>query len=233
MEEKQSISTWQEQGGLVIADGPPAPTLRESETILAAGGILLARPSYYDHRHKILRQQLRKGHIGKLVALRLVRSHPADSCLPDGVTLNYAFDALDILSSLLGDVRRIMALEQRLRRQKPDMLFATLIGKDDAIGYLELSVCFPQSHLSERVEIIGRKGVLQYDSDVNRTVRVTTKQRVRVRDAFQDPPSVRMLREYMKAGNDDGATKAQVAATRTPLRLVFRALESSRHRRPA
>lgn len=233
IEDKRWIPTWQERGAFIVTDGPPAATLEESQAMIASGGILLARSSYYDHRYELLRRQAKDGQIGKLVALRLIRLWPEDSWLPDGVTLNYAFDAFDALCSLLGDVKRIMAREQRLKRDKPDTLFATLVGENDAIGYLELCACHPQGYQSERVEVIGRKGILEYNSDVNRTLRVNTGQRICVRDAFREPPLSRMVREYLNLVDDDGAVRAQAAATRKSLCLVYRALESSRQNRPA
>ena len=83
--------------------------------MMASGCVLLARPSWYHRRYALLRQQLEAGQIGELVAVRLIRLMPEDSWLPDGVTLNYGFDAFDAVCSLLGDVKRVMAREQCLK----------------------------------------------------------------------------------------------------------------------
>ena len=233
MEDKRRIPTWQERGAFIIADDPPAATLEESQAIMACGGILLARPSYYDHRYELLRQQISDDQIEKLVAVRMIRLWPEDSWLSDGVTLDYGFDAFDALCSLLGGVKRIMAREQRLKRDKPDTLLAIVAGENDAIGYLELCTCHPQGYQSERIEVIGHKGILEYNSDVNRTLRVNTGQRVCMRDAFREPPLSRMVREYLNLVDDDRAVRAHAAATRRSLHLVYRALKSSRQNRPA
>jgi predicted dehydrogenase len=233
MAQKQRISCWQKGGAFVIADGPPAATLEQSQAMMASGNVLLARPSYYDHRYELLRQQLANGQIGKLVAVRIMRLLPEDSWLPDGVTLNYAFDALDALCSLLGSVKRIMAREQRLKGKKPDSLFAILVGENDALGYLELCTCYPQGYRSERIEVVGSDGILEYNSDVNRTLRLNTGQHTWLRDAFLESPLTKMIQAYIRIADDEQAVKAHIAATREPLHLIYRALISSRQNRPA
>jgi predicted dehydrogenase len=238
MEHKQAIPSWQNGGAVVITDGPPAATLEQSQTMMASGGVLLARPSLYDHRYKLLRQQLKDGQIGKLVAVRIIRLLPEDCWLPDGVTLNYAFDALDAMWSLLGGVQRIMAREQRLKRSNPDTLFAIVVGKNAAIGYLELCACYPQGYCSERIEVVGREGILEYNSDVNRTLRLNTSSpapgaQTIIRDTFRDAPLARMIADYIRMMSDQQAIKAHIASTGEPLRLLYRALASNNQNQPA
>ena len=232
MEYKRAIPSWQSGGAVVIADGPPAATLEQSQAIMASGCVLLARPSYYDHRYELLRQQLRDGQIGKLVAVRIIRLLPEDCWLPDGVTLNYAFDALDAMCSLLGEVKRIMACEQRLKRSKPDTLFAIVVGENAAIGYLELCACYPHGYQSERIEVVGREGILEYNSDVNRTLRLNTDERTIVRDTFQDAPLTRMIADYIRIMDDRQAIQAHIASTDEPLQLLYRALASNSQNQP-
>ena len=232
MEHKQAIPSWQKGGAVVISDGPPAATLEQSQAMMASGGILLARPSHYNQRYELLRKQLRNGQIGKLVAVRIIRLEPEDCWLPDGVTLNYAFDALDALCSLLGGVKRIMAREQRLKRSKTDTLFAIAVGENAAIGYLELCTCYPQGYRSERIEVVGREGILEYNSDVNRTLRLNTKRHTVTRDTFQDTPLTRMIADYVRMIGDQQAIQAHVASTDKPLRLLYRALASNNQNQP-
>jgi predicted dehydrogenase len=238
MEHKQAIPSWQNGGAVVITDSPPAATLEQSQAMMASGGVLLARPSRYDHRYELLRQQLKDGQVGKLVAVRIIRLLPEDCWLPDGVTLNYAFDALDAMWSLLGGVKRIMAREQRLKRSKPDTLFAIVVGENAAIGYLELCACYPQGYRSERIEVVGREGILEYNSDVNRTLRLNTGSpalgaQTVMRDTFQDAPLTRMIADYIGVMGDPQAIQAHIASTGEPLRLLFRALASNNQNQPA
>lgn len=233
MEHKRAIPSWWNSGAVVIADGPPAATLERSQAIMASGGVLLARPSRYDHRYELLRQQLRDGQIGKLVAVRIIRLLPEDCWMPDGVTLNYAFDALDVMCSLLGGVKRIMAREQRLKRSQPDTLFAILVGENAAIGYLELCACYPRGYESERIEVIGREGMLEYNSDVNRTLRLSAGQQTTMRDTFRDAPLTRMIADYIRVLGDAQAMEAHITSTGEPLRLLYRALASNSENQPA
>ena len=232
LEDKRWIPAWQRDGAFIVTDGPPAATFEASQQVMASGRVVLARPSYCDPRYELLRQQVSHGQVGRVVAARLIRLLAEDSWCPDGVTLNYAFDALDVLCSLLGGIKRIMAREQCLKRDKPDTLWATLVGESDAIGYLELCTCYPQGYESERFEVTGREGILEYNSDVHRTLRLHTPQYAGVRDAFHDPPLGRMVRAYLGLADDEDAVRSQAVATAEPLRLVFRALESSRSNQP-
>ena len=233
IEHKQAIPAWQDRGAVVITDGPPAATLEESQAIMASGSVLLARPSHYHHRYELLRQQFRDGQIGKLVAVRIIRLEPEDCWLPDGITLNYGFDAFDALCSLLGSVKRIMAYEQCLKRSKPDTLFAIAVGENAAIGYLELCACYPRGYRSERIEVVGREGMLEYNSDVNQTLRLNTGQHTVMRDTFREAPLTRMIAEYTRMISDPQAIQAHIASTREPLRLLYRVLESKTKNCPA
>jgi predicted dehydrogenase len=200
---------------------------------MASGSVLLARPSRYNQRYELLRQQLKDGQIGKLVAVRIIRLWPEDCWLPDGVALNYAFDALDALCSLLGGVKRIMAYEQRLKRSKPDTLFAIAVGENAAIGYLELCTCYPQGYQSERIEVVGREGMLEYNSDVNQTLRLNAEQHTVTRDTFREAPLTRMIADYTRVIDNPRAIKAHIASTDEPLRLLYRALASNNQNQPA
>ncbi len=233
LEDKRGIPMWQKAGACIVADGPPAATFEASQDIMAGGKVMLARPSYYDPRYSLFRQQVRDGQVGRVVAVRLIRLLPEDSWCPDGVTFNYAFDAFDILSSLLGVIKRVMAREQRLKRDKPDTLWATLVGENDALGYLELCACYPQGYYSERCEVVGREGILEYNSDVHRTLHLHTPQSAELRDAFHDPPLRKMTRENLALMDDETAVRSRAVTVAGPLQLVFRALESSRTNQPS
>jgi predicted dehydrogenase len=230
---KRAIPAWQSSGAVVVTNGPPATTLEQSQAIMASGQVILARPSYYNHRYELLRRQLQDGQIGELVAVRLIRLWPEDCWLPDGVTLDYAFDALDAMCSFLGGVKRIMAREQRLKHSQPDTLFAIAVGDNGAIGYLELCACYPRGYESERIEVIGRDGMLEYNSDIDRTLRLNTDERTVVRDTFREAPLTKMIGDYIGMVGDAQAIESHVAATDEPLRLLYRALNSNNQNLPA
>jgi predicted dehydrogenase len=232
-EQRSSIAHWCKHGAFVIAAGLPAPTVAESRALLAGGQVLLARPSRYDPRFVLLRRQLQEGQVGRLVAARLVRAWPDDGWLPAGVVPDYAPDALEAMASLMGSLVRIMAREQQLARTVPDTLFAVLVGQNEAIGYLELSNAYPAGYSTERIEVVGDQGMIEYNADVNRTLRVAVPGHSWLRDAFQEPPLLRMVRAYVHCANHPETMSAEIAAGLACLDLVERVQQSARANRPA
>jgi len=181
----------------------------------------------------VLRKQLQDGQIGRLVAVRLVRAWPDDSWLSSGVVSDYAPDALEAVASLMGDLVRIMAREQRLARAVPDTLFAVLVGQNQAIGYLELSNAHPAGYFTERIEVVGDQGMLEYNADVNRTLKVVQPGRSMLRDAFQEPPLLRMVRAHVHCANHPEAMSTEISAGLACLDLVERVQQSAQTNRPA
>jgi predicted dehydrogenase len=125
-----------------------------------------------------------------------------------------------------------MACEQRLKRSKPDTLFAIAVGENAAIGYLELCACYPRGYHSERIEVVGREGMIEYNSDVNRTLRLNTDQQAILRDTFQNTPLTRMIADYTRIIGDQQEIKAHIASIEKPLRLLYRAINSKKHNKP-
>ncbi len=224
---KRMIPIWQRNGCTVISDGPPARTLDQSQELLSQGNLLLTLPSLYDPRYQLILQQIAEGAIGNLITVRLIRLLPLQSPLWDSITLTYGLDLLAVLQALGGPVARIMVREQALRRRRPDTLFAVGRFERGAIFYLELSAAYPDGYQSERIEVVGTGGIMEYNSDLNRTLRLTTAAGSVLHDALHEPPLLRMLRDYLRCVDDAQAMEEQRGRAQAALELLFRALDSA------
>jgi len=229
MDEKRSVADWINSGAFVISDALPASDLSTSRELLSSQHLLLAQPSRYDPRHRVLQQQLIGGQIGELVAMRWVSLWPDDCWLPEGALENYAFDMLDSAVNLMGVPKRVMARQQRLKREVPDTLFVTMVAENGgAIGYLEISCCQPPGRRVERIEVVGRTGMLEYDSDANRTLRLSTENGTVLREAFWESPLRSMVGDYVLAIEDQKHLADRVSQMIRAFSVLERTAESVR-----
>lgn len=224
---KRLIPAWQQHGCTVISDSPLARTLAQSQELLNRGNLLLTIPSLYDHRYRLTLQQTAKGAIGDLITVRLIRLLPLQSPLWDSIALSYGLDPLAALQALGGPVERIMVQEQALRRGRSDTLFAVGRFEGGAIFYLELSAAYPSGYRYEGIEVVGTEGILEYDSNLNRTLRVTTAAGSALHSALYEPALFRMLRDYLRCVDDASAMKEHRERVQAALALLFRAMDSA------
>ncbi|MEA3344897.1 MAG: hypothetical protein U9Q78_01395 [Chloroflexota bacterium] len=224
---KRLIPAWQQHGCAVISDAPLARTLDRSQALLNQGDMLLTLPSLYDPRYQLILQKSAEGAIGKLITIRLIRLLPIQSPLWDSIALTYGLDPLAALQVLGGPVTRIMAWEQALKRRRPDTLFATGRFEGGGIFYLELSAAYPRDYQFERIEVVGTEGVLEYDSNRNRTLRVITAAGSTLHSAIYEPALLRMLRDYLRHVDDASAMEKHRERARAALELLFRAVNSA------
>ncbi len=224
---KRLIPAWQQHGCTVISDSPLARTLAQSQELIERGNLLLTLPSLYDHRYQLVLQQTAQGAIGDLITVRLIRLLPMQSPLWNSITFTYVLDPLAVLQALGGPVERIMVQERALRRGRPDTLFAVGRFKGGAIFYLELSAAYPSRYQSERIEVVGAEGILEYDSDRNRSLRLLTTAGGALHDPLYEPPLFRMLRDYLRCMNDASAMEEHCERAQAALELLFRTIVSA------
>ena len=227
MAAKRLLPYWQEHGCTVISDGPLAPTLAASQQLLDQGSLLLILPSLYDPRHQLILGQAAGGAIGDLVSVRLIRLLPMQTPLWDSITLSSGLDPLALVQALGGPVARVMLREQALRRRRPDSLFATGRFRGGGLFYLELSMVYPHDYHSERIEVVGTEGMLEYESDSDRGLRLTTAAGRRSINALHEPALVRMLRDYLRRMDDASAMEDHRERLQAALQLLFRGLDSA------
>ena len=229
---KRLIPSWQRRECTVISNGPPARTLAQSQELLNRGNLLLTLPSLYDHRYQLLQKQVAEGAVGDVITVRLIRLLPMQSPLWDSIVLTYGLDPLAALQALGGSVARIMVREQNLRRRRSDTLFAVGRFKSGAIFYLELSAAYPDDCHSERIEVVGTKGLLEYNSDLDRALRLTTAEGSTLYNALYEPSLLRMLREYLRCVDDPSMVDEHRDRAQTALELLFRAIDSAQAHEP-
>jgi hypothetical protein len=227
---KRLISAWLQNRCSVISDGPLAPTLNESLDLLDRGDLLLALPSLYDLRHRVILEQAAQGVIGSLVTVRLVRLLPLASPLWDTIALTYGLDPLALLQALGGAVERVMALQQSLLRRRPDTLFAVGSFKGGAVFYLELSAVYPHNYRSERIEVVGTNGILEYDSDSDHALRLTTGAGTTRCEAEYEPAIHRMLSDCLVRMEDPAAMQEHRERGRLAVDFLFRTVDSAETR---
>ena len=224
---KRLISAWQQRGCTVISDGPLARTLAQSQELLDRGNLLLTLPSLYDPRYQLILRQTAEGGIGDLITVRLIRLLPMQSPLWDSIAHTYGLDPLAVIQALGGPVARIMVQGQALRRHRPDTLFAVGRFKGGAIFYLELSAACPHGYQSERIEVVGTEGILEYDSSLDRALRLTTAAGSALHSALYEPPLFRMLRDYLRCMDGASAMEEHRERAQAALELLFRAMGSA------
>jgi len=222
---KRLIPIWQRNGCTVISDGPLSRSLAESQDLLARGNLFLTLPSLYDPRYQLILRQVAESIIGDPITIRIIRLLPSQSPLWDSITFTYGLDPLAVLQALGGPVARIMVQEHALRRGRPDTLFATGRYKGGAIFYLEMSTAYPRGYQSERIEVVGTRGILEYDSDLNRPLRATTG--VQLHSVLYEPPLLRMLRDYLHRIGNVSAMVEHREQAQAAVELLFRALDSA------
>jgi len=224
---KRLIPVWQQRRCTVISDGPLARSLADSHELLDRGDLLLALPSLYDQRYQVVLEQAATGTIGDLVTVRLVRLLPVQSPLWDSITLTYGLDPLAMLQALGGPVERIMAQEQSLMRRRPDTLFAVGSFKGGAIFYLELSAAYPHGYRSERIEVVGTKGILEYDSDLDHALRLTTTTGTTRHRAQYEPALHRMLRGCLRCMDDPAAMEEHRDRAKAAVDFLWQTIDSA------
>ena len=229
---KRLIPSWQQRECTVISNGPPARTLAQSQDLLNRGNLLLTLPSLYDHRYQLLQKQVAEGAIGDVITIRLIRLLSMQSPLWDSIVLTYGLDPLATLQALGGSVGRIMAREQNLRRRRSDTLFAVGRFESGAIFYLELSAICPYGYHSERIEVVGTRGLMEYNSDLNHSLRLTTAEGSTLHNALYEPPLFRMLREYLRCVDDPSMMDEHRDRAQTALELLFRVIDSAQAHEP-
>jgi predicted dehydrogenase len=223
---KRLIPVWQQNGCVVVSDGPLARTLAQSQEFLAQGALLIALPSLYDPRYQLILGHVAREVIGDLVTVRIVRLLPAQSPLWDSITFTYGLDPLAVLQALGGPVARIMAREQALRRGRPDTLFAVGRFEGGAIFYLEISAACPHHYRSERIEVVGTEGIMEYDSDLSRPLRLITAEGSTFHNAPYESALPRMLRDYLRRMEDASAMDEHRERAEAAVELLFRAMDS-------
>ena len=226
---KRLIPVWQQNRCTVVSDGPLARTLDQNQELLGQGNLLLALPSLYDSRYQLILREAASGRIGDLITIRIVRLLPMQSPLWDSITFTYGLDPLAALQALGGPVARVMAREQALRRGRPDTLFAIGRFEGGAIFYLETSTAYPHGYRSERIEVVGTEGILEYDSTLSHPLRLTTTAGSMPHDvdAQYEPALLRMLRDYLRRMNDPMAMEEHRERAQAAVEFLFRVMASA------
>ncbi|MGI6366875.1 MAG: Gfo/Idh/MocA family protein [Anaerolineae bacterium] len=195
--------------------------------------LIIAQPARYDPWQISMRNQISTGVLGDLVSMRWIVLTGEDSWLPRGVIEDHAYSKLDAMAAILGIPQRVMACTLQLKRNVPDTLIVTMVAPGSgAQGYLEICCCHPTGCDMEQIEVVGTKGMLEYHSDMNRTIRQSWDSKVVRKEAFWHPPLESMIAEYVSIVSAPVVRDTQLPSTSAAIDLVDRVVRSSATNQP-
>ena len=183
-----------ESGRQAIIHPPFGDSYANAEAILAAadGAIRVALPVHYTHKYETAAQSARSG-IGDVITVRAIRVFP-----PAQAWQQSLFHLMEALVVLGGPLRRIYARAAALTSPDTDTVFCNGRYANRAILYGEMSAAYPGQYRKEVIEITGRDGMVEYDSNA-RSFWTASASGIALTEAYHRTPYERMAAAYVQA----------------------------------
>ncbi len=210
-----------ERGGRAIVHPPLGESLSNAKAILAAAGdsARVALPIHFTHKYAAAAQSARSG-IGEIITIRAIRIFP-----PTQVWQQSLFQLVESLVLLGGPLQRIYARSAALKSSDTDTVFCNGRYANDAIFYGEMSTAYPSQYSKEVIEITGRDGMVEYDSNA-RSFLVASENGVSLTEAYHRTPYEMMAAAYLQAWEASAEFSASLPNPLPSLRAYWAALQS-------
>ena len=210
-----------EHGRQAIVHPPFGDSYANAEAILAAasGAARVALPVNYTHKYEAAAQSARSG-IGDIITVRSIRVFP-----PTEVWQQRLFHLMESLVMLAGPLQRIYARSAALKSSCTDTVFCNGRYANRAILYGEMSGAYPNSYSKEVIEVTGRDGMVEYDSNA-RSFWLASDSGVTLTEAYHRSPYEKMIAAYLQAWESGEDSPPRLPDPLPALRAYWAAMES-------
>ena len=183
---------------------PPFGGSQAEETgiLSAAGGAArVALPVHYTHKYEAAAQSARSG-IGAIITVRAIRVLP-----PAQAWQGSLFHLMEALVLLGGPLQRVYARSAALTSSVTDTVFCNGRYANRAILYGEMSGAYPSHYRKEVIEVTGRDGMVEYDSNA-RSFWLASEGGLTLTEAYHRTPYEKMVAAYTQAWGADEESSA-------------------------
>ena len=210
-----------ERGGRAIIHPPLGDSLANAEAILATAGgsARVALPIHYTHKYEAAARSARSG-IGEIITIRAIRIFP-----PTQVWQQSFFHLVESLVMLGGPLRRVYASAAALKSSTTDTVFCNGRYANDAIFYGEMSTAYPSQYSKEVIEITGRDGMVEYDSNA-RSFWLASENGISLTEAYHRTPYEKMAAAYLQAWETSAEFAASLPDPLPVIRSFWAAIKS-------
>ena len=210
-----------ESGRQAIIHPPFGDSYANAEAILAAadGAVRVALPVHFTHKYEAAAQSARTG-IGDIITVRAIRVFPSTQVWQQSL-----FHLMESLVLLGGPLQRIYARAAALKSANTDTVFCNGRYPNRAILYGEMSAAYPGQYSKEVIEVVGRDGMVEYDSNA-RSFWMASESGVTLTEAYHRTPYEKMAAAYVQSWEAEEAAPSMLPNPLPPLRAYWAAMES-------
>ncbi len=210
-----------ESGMKAIIHPPFGDSRANAEAILAAAGgaVRVALPIHYTHKYETAAQSARSG-IGDIITVRAIRVFP-----PAQAWRQSLFQLMEALVLLGGPLRRVYVRAAALTSPDTDTVFCNGRYANRAIFYGEVSAAYPASYSKEVIEVTGRDGMVEYDSNA-RSMWLASEGGVTQTEAYHRTPYEKMVAAYTGSLAAEPESHADLPSPMPVIRAYWAAVES-------
>lgn len=209
-----------ENGRQAIVHPPFGDSYSNAEAILAAsdGAIRVALPVHYTHKYETAAQSARSG-IGEIITVRAIRVFPPAQAWQQSLC-----QLVESLTVLGGPLQRIYAKAASLKASSTDTVFCNGRYVNRAIFYGEMSAAYPSSYSKEVIEVTGREGMVEHDSNA-RSLWQASEGGISLTEAYHRSPYEKMTDAYLQAWAVDDQALGTLPDSLPVLRAYWAAME--------
>lgn len=210
-----------ENGQQALIHPPFGDSYANAEAILAAAGgaIRVALPVHYTHKYETAAQSARSG-IGDTITVRAIRVFP-----PAQAWRQSMFQLVESLVLLGGPLQRIYAKAAALKSSDTDTVFCNGRYASRAIFYGEMSAAYPGNYSKEVIEVTGRDGMVEYDSNA-RSYWLASESGITLTEAYHRSPYEKMADAYLRSWEAGDESAPRLPDPLPALRAYWAAMES-------
>ena len=210
-----------ESGRQALIHPPFGDSYANAEAILAAAGgaMRVALPVHYTHKYEAAAQSARAG-IGDTITVRAIRVFP-----PAQAWRQSMFQLVESLVLLGGPLQRIYARAAALKSSDTDTVFCNGRYASRAIFYGEMSAAYPSSYSKEVIEVTGRDGMVEYDSNA-RSYWMASESGITLTEAYHRSPYEKMADAYLRSWEAEAESALGLPDPLPALRAYWAAMES-------
>lgn len=210
-----------ENGQQALIHPPFGDSYENAEAILAAAGgaIRVALPVHYTHKYETAAQSARSG-IGDTITVRAIRVFP-----PAQAWRQSMFQLVESLVLLGGPLQRIYAKAAALKSSDTDTVFCNGRYASRAIFYGEMSAAYPGNYSKEVIEVTGRDGMVEYDSNA-RSYWLASESGITLTEAYHRSPYEKMADAYLRSWEAGDESAPRLPDPLPALRAYWAAMES-------
>ena len=185
----------------------------------SGGSVRVALPVHFTHKYETAAQSARTG-IGEIITVRAIRVFA-----PAQAWQQSLFQLMESLVLLGGPLQRIYAKAASLKASNTDTVYCNGRYANRAIFYGEMSAAYPSQYRKEVIEVTGREGMVEYDSNA-RSFWMASESGVTLTEAYHRSPYEKMAAAYLQSWEADSESTQGLPDPLPILHAYWAAMES-------